>query len=150
MPRSGGKKPTFPGLYNRHLDEMRSLLNTLDPGVNHDDEGVMSAPMDLYETESEVVFEFDLPGLLVENISLVQRGMVLFLEVEKLADTRPGHIRYICLERHFGRFRRSVRMPDQVDPLNVRAEYRKGVLKVFCPKGRERRISIKESGSEQV
>ncbi len=144
MPKSGGRKPTYQGLYNRHLDEMRSLLNSLDTGAVSNDEAAFAAPMDIYETESEVVIEFDLPGVRVETISLLQRGMVLLLEVEKQAEPREGQVKYVCLERHFGRLSRSVRMPEQVDPSAVRAEYRKGVLKVICPKGRERRIHIKE------
>ena len=144
MPKSGGKKPTYSGLYNRHLDEMRTLLNTLDPEAVSQDDGVVAAPMDIYETETEIVIEFDLPGILPSSINLVQRGLVLFLEVEKKAEPREGQLKYICLERHFGRFNRSVRMPDNVDPSGVRAEYRRGVLKVLCPKGRERRITIKE------
>ncbi len=123
---------------------MRSLLNTLDPGAVEQNEGMLTAPMDIYETESEIVIEFDLPGVQHSNINLVQRGMVLSLEVDKEAEPRECQMKYICLERHFGRLSRSVRIPDQVDPSGVRAEYRRGVLKVFCPKGRERRIHIKE------
>lgn len=144
MPKSGGKKPIYPGLYNRHLDEMRNLLNTLDPDAASQDDGALAAPMDIYETESEIVVEFDLPGIQLSSINLVQRGLILFLEVEKKAESREGQMKYICMERNFGRFTRSVRMPDNIDPVGIRAEYHRGVLKVFCPKGCERRIIVKE------
>lgn len=148
MPRSGVKKPLFPGMYNRHLDEMRKLLHTLDPRSMPEDEDPLAMPLDSYETEAEVVLEFDLPGVAVTNIRVVQRGMVLSVEVEKPADLQQEGVRYICLERHFGRFRRTVRLPDQVDSSHLRAEYQRGVLRVICPKGRERRILIKELGCE--
>lgn len=148
MPRSGVKKPLFPGMYNRHLDEMRRLLHTLDPHSMTEDEDASSMPLDSYETESEVILEFDLPGVAVTNIRLLQRGMVLLVEVDKPAELQQEGVRYICLERHFGRFRRSVRLPDQVDNSSLRAEYERGVLRIICPKGRERRILIKESGCE--
>lgn len=148
MPRSGVKKPLFPGMYNRHLDEMRKLLHVLDPHALPEDEGGLAVPMDSYETEAAIVLELDLPGVEVSAINVVQRGMVLQIEVDKPADVQQEGVRYICLERHFGRFRRTVRLPDQVDSSQLRAEYQRGVLRIICPKGRERRIVIKESGCE--
>jgi len=148
MPRSGNKKTSFGGQYNRHLDEMRSLLRTLDPRLAAEDEGSLNAAMDIYETDQDVVLEFDLPGVDPENINLQQRGMICVVQVEKPSEPQQEQIRYLCLERHFGRLRRTVRLPDMVDPSRIRAEYQRGVLRIFCPKGRERRILIKELTSE--
>lgn len=144
MPRSGGKNPSFAGQYNRHIDEMRSLMRTLDPRLAAEDEGSLTAAMDIYETDRDLVLEFDLPGLCPENISLVQHGMVCVIQAEKVSEPPREQVRYLCLERHFGRLRRTVRLPDQVDPTHIRAEYCRGVLRIICPKGRERRILIKE------
>jgi HSP20 family protein len=74
--------------------------------------------------------------------------MICVVQVEKQAEPQQEQIRYLCLERHFGRLRRTVRLPDMVDPSQMRAEYQRGVLRIFCPKGRERRILIKELASE--
>lgn len=148
MPHSGGRKPSFAGQYNRHLDEMRSLLRTLDPRLAAEDEGSLSAAMDIYETDRDLVLEFDLPGISPENISLTQRGMVCVIQVEKLSEPPCDQVRYLCLERHFGRLRRTVRLPDLVDPTHIHAEYSRGVLRIICPKGRERRILIKELARE--
>lgn len=148
MPRPVGKKPFFSGQYNRHLDEMRSLLHALDHRFDSENEGDVSAAMDIYETEQTVVIEFDLPGLSPENISIMQRGIVLEVKVEKLPDNPCEQPRYLCLERHFGRMRRTVRLPDNTESSRIHAEYRRGVLRIICPKGRERRILIKELPSE--
>lgn len=148
MPHSGGRKPSFAGQYNRHLDEMRSLMRTLDPRLAAEDEGSLSAAMDIYETDRDLVLEFDLPGISPENISLTQRGMVCVIQVEKLSEPPCDQVRYLCLERHFGRLRRTVRLPDLVDPTHIHAEYSRGVLRIICPKGRERRIFIKELARE--
>ena len=148
MPHSGGRKPSFAGQYNRHLDEMRSLMRTLDPRLAAEDEGSLSAAMDIYETDRDLVLEFDLPGISPENISLTQRGMVCVIQVEKLSEPPCDQVRYLCLERHFGRLRRTVRLPDLVDPAHIHAEYSRGVLRIICPKGRERRILIKELARE--
>ncbi|WP_281184391.1 Hsp20/alpha crystallin family protein [Trichlorobacter lovleyi] len=148
MPHSGGRKPSFAGQYNRHLDEMRSLMRTLDPRLAAEDEGSLSAAMDIYETDRDLVLEFDLPGISPENISLTQRGMVCVIQVEKMSEPPCDQVRYLCLERHFGRLRRTVRLPDLVDPTHIHAEYSRGVLRIICPKGRERRILIKELARE--
>lgn len=141
MPRSGGKKPTYPGLYSRHLNEMNTLMRTLDPHLSVDDEGAL-APMDVYETEEAFVIEFDLPGVSIEGISLIQRGALLVIEVVKDPVQPEGEVKYICLERHFGRFRRTVRLPETVDSTGVKALCKQGVLRIFCPKGSDRRIQI--------
>lgn len=148
MPRSGAKNPSFAGQYNRHLEEMRSLLRTLEPRLATEDEGSLATTMDIYETDLDLVLEFDLPGVSPENISLVQRGMICVIQADKLSELPEEKVRYLCLERHFGRLRRTVRLPDMVDPTNIRAEYSRGVLRIICPKGQERRILIKESARE--
>ncbi|GEM_PF-570459 len=150
MPLSGGGKPSFAGQYNRHLDEVRSLLRTLDPRLAAEDEGGLTVAMDMYETEHNLVMELDLPGLEVSDINLTQSGMVCVIQVEKQAEPPVENLRYHCLERHFGKLRRTVRLPDMVDPAHIHAEYSRGVLRIICPKGHERRIFIKESKSEQV
>lgn len=144
MPRSGGRKPLLSEQYNRHLDEMRSLLHALDHRFDGENEGDVSVAMDIYETDREVVLEFDLPGVLADNISIIQRGMVVVIRADKLPEPPRDQQRYLCLERHFGRMRRTVRLPDLIDPAQVRAEYRRGVLRIICPRGQERRIVIKE------
>jgi len=148
MPHSGNKRPSFGGQYNRHIDEMRSLLRTLDPRLTAEDEGSLNAAMDIYETDRDVVLEFDLPGVDPGDISLQQRGMICIVQVEKPSEPQQEQIRYLCLERHFGRLRRTVRLPDMVDPAQIRAEYQRGVLRIICPKGHERRILIKELARE--
>lgn len=148
MPRSGGNKPSFSGHYNRHLDEIRALTRALDQRLSAEDEGSLTAAMDVYETEHDLVLEFDLPGLRLEEIRLVQHGMVCVIQADKQSEPPQEQVRYLCLERHFGRLRRTVRLPDMVDPTHIRAEYSRGVLRIICPKGRERRILVKELTSE--
>lgn len=148
MPRSGSKNSSFAGQYNRHLEEMRSLLRTLDPRLATNDEGTLTAAMDMYETDRDLVLEFDLPGLNSEDICLMQQGMVCVIQAEKQAVPPVEPVKYLCLERHFGKLRRTVRLPDMVDAAHIRAEYRRGVLRIICPKSRERRILIKELSRE--
>jgi HSP20 family protein len=48
------------------------------------------------------------------------------------------------VERSHGRFHHAVHIPGNVDPGTIRAEYRRGVLRVTCPKCCERLVPIKE------
>jgi HSP20 family protein len=55
------------------------------------------------------------------------------------------------LERSFGRFSRSLTLPEGVDPDGIKASFDKGVLAVSIPKPAERkprRISIGANGGE--
>ncbi len=148
MRRSGSKKPALAGKYTQYLDDLRSLLHAIDPQFFSEDDGSLIVAMDVYETEQDFIIEFDLPGLEPKNINLVQRGMACTLQVEKLSDTPVEQVSYICIERHFGRLRRSFRLPDFIDPNLIEAEYQRGVLRIICPKSKERIIFIKELSSE--
>ena len=98
--------------------------------------------MDMYETGQDVVIEFDLPGLALNAISLKINGMTLVLEACKPREQPEG--KFLCVERCHGRFQHAVHIPENVDPGAIRAEYRRGVLRVICPKSSERLVPIKE------
>ncbi len=141
MPRFSGRKPFTQEIFNRHLDEMRSLLHTLE--LRNSFEVDETRPkMDIYETGLNIIIEFDLPGCKLDAISLKMNGLTLILDVCKPRDLNEG--KFICVERSYGHFHHTVHIPGNVDPAQIRAEYRRGVLRVICPKSREILVPIQE------
>lgn len=141
MTRFSDRKPFTQEIFNRHLSEMRSLLHALELRESFEDSEA-HPKLDMYETCSDIVIEFDLPGLNLDAISLKMSGMTLLLDACKPREQHEGT--FICVERSHGRFHHAVRIPGAVDPGAIRAEYRRGVLRVICPKSSERPVPIKE------
>ena len=120
---------------------MRSLLHALEQRDSFEDNETRPR-VDMYETCQDVVIEFDLPGFNLDGISLKMNGLTLILDAVKPREQAEG--KFICVERCHGRFHHAVHIPGNVDSGAVRAEYRRGVLRVICPKCSERPVPIKE------
>jgi HSP20 family protein len=143
MSRFSGKKPFHQDIFSRHIGEIRSLLHALELRDSHDEHE--NRPLvDLYETSTEIILEFDLPGFRVEEITLTVCGLTLILEAQKPREQAEAQARFLCLERSHGHFHHAVHIPCSFDPVSVSAEYRRGVLRVTCPKINDRKVPIKE------
>ncbi|OGU16472.1 MAG: hypothetical protein A2076_03580 [Geobacteraceae bacterium GWC2_53_11] len=141
MPRFTGRKPFTQEIFNRHVEEMRNLLHALELRDSFEDNETRPK-MDMYETSQDIVVEFDLPGVSLDTISLKLNGLTLVLEACKPREQYEG--KFICVERSYGRFHHAVHIPGNVDLAAIRAEYRRGVLRVICPKCCERQIPVTE------
>jgi HSP20 family protein len=143
MSRFSGKKPFHQEIFSRHVGEIRSLLHALELRDVYD-ESENRPLMDMYETSDEIVLEFDLPGFRLEDITLVVRGMTLVLEAQRPREQAETEASFICLERTHGRFHHAVHLPCSFNQDAILSEYRRGVLRVICPKISDRYVPIKE------
>ena len=89
---------------------------------------------DLTENEKEIVVTAEMPGLDEKDFEVTVAGDVLTLKGEKKSEHehRNGDAYYV--ERRFGSFSRSVRLPFEVKDEKVDARYEKGVLTIRVPK----------------
>jgi HSP20 family protein len=143
MSRFSGKKPFHQEIFSRHIGEIRSLLHALELRDIHDEHE--NRPLvDMYETSSEIILEFDLPGFRSEEINLSVCGLSLVLEAQRPREQAEALGRFVCLERSHGYFHHAVHIPCSFDPGSIVAEYRRGVLRVTCPKINDRKVPIKE------
>ena len=106
--------------------------------------------LDVKETDKEIVVEAELPGLEEKDISLTMQNGVLTIQGEKRLEYNEEKENYHVMERRYGSFQRSLRVPDTVDEGKVEARFDNGVLKVTLPKRPEagdeqRKIEIKKS-----
>jgi HSP20 family protein len=90
--------------------------------------------MDLTQNDKEIVVTADMPGLDDKDFEVMVSGDLLTLKGEKRAehDHRNGDAYH--MERRFGSFSRSVRLPFEVKDEKVDARYEKGVLTIRVPK----------------
>jgi HSP20 family protein len=103
---------------------------------------------DIYETESGVTLQVDLPGHDPKAIEVKVEKGVLTLRSERKADPAAKESAR-RLERGFGVYTRSFKLPDTVDATNVQARYESGVLTLTMPRKEEakpRVIEVKVQG----
>jgi HSP20 family protein len=97
----------------------------------------VSPPLDVYETEHEVIVEADLPGADPAGLRVAASDRQLSIEGSCRARQVQG--RYLQMERCHEEFGRPVVLPAAVDPHRATARYERGVLIVTLPKIRDRR-----------
>src|SRR5437763_10071417 len=84
-------------------------------------------PMDLVEADDHFVLKADLPGLGEDDVSIEIRDNALTVSGERKAEHESRERGWYRVERSFGRFSRSLTLPDGVDPGAVEASFDKGV-----------------------
>lgn len=89
--------------------------------------------MDVTEREDNIVVTAELPGVKSEDVKVTVEDNVLTIEGEKKKESESGEGRTHRVERSYGRFVRSFRLP-AVDADSIAASYSEGILKVSLPK----------------
>ncbi|HEX3977089.1 MAG TPA: Hsp20/alpha crystallin family protein [Solirubrobacteraceae bacterium] len=106
--------------------------------------------MDLVDTGEAFVLKADLPGLSESDVSIEVRDNVLSVSGERKSEHEDRKSGYYRVERSYGSFRRSLTLPEGVDPAAVTATFDKGVLEVTVPKPEQqapRKVQITVGGS---
>ena len=94
-------------------------------------------PVDIGENEDAFVVTAELPGTKPDEVEVEVHDGVLTLRGEKKSErtTEKEQARYV--ERSFGAFSRSFRLPENADPDKVEASYGEGVLTLTIGKRAE-------------
>jgi HSP20 family protein len=124
--------------------EVSRLMNGLFESGARTTEGWAPA-LDVWETESELVYAFDLPGVREDEITIEAHDDTLTVSGGRGRKVEEQDERYYRFERRYGSFARSVGLPNGTDDSKVTASYRDGVLEIHVPKPEEakpRRIAI--------
>lgn len=96
-----------------------------------------SPAVDLSETDDAYLIEVDVPGLKQDDIQLEVEGEIVTIKGERKEDVEQNEDRYHRVERHYGAFRRSIRIPGVFDSDAAKATFENGVLSVTLPKREE-------------
>ena len=96
-------------------------------------------PVDIYTLKDHLVVETELPGIRSEDIELsfVKDTLIIKGQKQETVNEDKGH--YVCMERGFGAFFRSVDMPFPVDSNNIKASYKNGILTIKAMKVEDKR-----------
>lgn len=108
--------------------------------ANHAQAGqapLWAPPVDVAETETEIVLYAELPGMARNEIDINLQGDTLIMRGERhFAPVASGE-HFHRIERHYGPWRRAFQIEVPVDDTAVTATYENGVLTVRLPKKKE-------------
>ena len=146
MPFAGGGRSL--GRLLRDMDDLwgRFFDNSGLPLAQAEGPAFMPT-VNVKETENAVEVTAEVPGLKPEEIEVNLTGNILTLKGEKKDEKEETQGSYHLVERRFGSFQRSFRLPMDLDRAKVQAKHKDGVLTVTLPKAaKETSTAIKVEG----
>lgn len=121
-------------------DEVRQIFDDLGRAYELDTlPGECAPPVDVYETDAAMEISMDLPGVAADAVRIVAKGDALLIAGEKASRRGRGDSSFHLVERGFGRFARTVRLPIACNATEARATLAHGELRITLPKIVERR-----------
>jgi HSP20 family protein len=90
--------------------------------------------LDVSETKDTMIVKAEMPGVDRKDIEIALTGDLLTLKGEKTKEAEEKDEHYHRMERTYGAFVRSVRLPMAVDGSKVTATFKNGLLVVTLPK----------------
>lgn len=122
-------------------EQMDRLLNLSwgNPDFPGEDikEGVWQPAVDIYETAESIVIKAELPDVDQKDIDVRIEDNTLTIKGERKHESEVKKENYHRIERYFGSFQRSFKLPATVNQEGVSANCEKGVLTVTLPKKEE-------------
>ena len=96
--------------------------------------GEWAPSLDLSETKDAFVVKAEVPGMDPADIQVSLQENLLTIKGEKRHEKEEKDERYHRVERSYGTFTRTVRLPIGVDLSKVTATFKNGLLTVTMPK----------------
>jgi HSP20 family protein len=131
--------------------EVAALHNELSRYMNNlleGDGGTTQAwvpTLDVGETDDEIVYAFDLPGISQDDVTVEVEKDTLTITAKRDREHEVERDKFYRYERRFGTFSRAVGLPQGVSEDDIKASFTDGVLEVRVPKpaqSKPRRIQV--------
>ncbi len=141
--------PWRPFEFDRVRREMDRLWDSFlegRPMRRAGDSGEWLPSIDVSETKGDLVIKAELPGMDPKDIDISMNNGFLTIKGEKKHEREEKDENYHLVERSYGSFTRSVRLPREVQSDKITASFKNGVLRVTLPKfedAKKKEIKIK-------
>jgi HSP20 family protein len=121
--------------------EMSRLVNEFFRGGMQDNgtrkQGSWTPAVDMHEDDEAFTLTAELPGFAKDDVQVEIKGNRLTLKGERKRETDVQETQYHRVERVYGAFERSIRLPTVVDADKAKAIFKDGVLKLMLPKAED-------------
>lgn len=155
--RNGGESAAVPAQDWHPLRRMRDILHwdpfreMLAPWSAAERAGTFVPSFEVKETKDAYIFKADIPGVKEQDLDVSLAGNRLSVCGKREAEKEEKGETYFTYERSHGSFMRSFMLPQGVDPEQVTAEMKDGVLTLTVPKKAElqaKKINLKAQESK--
>ena len=124
------------------IDPFRELASFLDNftengGKEQLTAGTFMPAADVYEDEHNVVLKLEIPGVNEEDLKVSVENNILTIQGERKFEKEEKEENFHRIERRYGSFTRTFKLPNTVDSDRVEAGYDKGILKITLAKRAE-------------
>ena len=127
-------------MYNLRFQEVIGLL--LGPDAHEERLGVCYPPLDVYESADGLCVEMEIPGVNPDDVKVEVIGRSLVITGMKKDAQVSTSLRYIRIERGFGKFTRELDIPERFNLEKIEARFVDGILKI--------RITKVENGAKKI
>ena len=127
----------------RELATLQDRFNTLfenfadGSGKEQLARGTFVPAVDVYEDEHNLVLKLEVPGMNDEDLNVSLENSTLTVNGERKFEKDEKEENFHRIERRYGSFTRTFRLPNTVDGEKVEAAYDKGILKITLGKRAE-------------
>jgi HSP20 family protein len=115
-------------------------------------EDILMPVIDISETEKEYVITSEIPGVDAKDLDVTLTDGILTIKGEKKQENEENEENYHRIERRYGSFERSFRIPEKVKTDKLDATYKDGVFKLSLPKAEvveAKKIEVKENKAKK-
>ena len=121
----------------RDMDRLWDSFFEGTPRRRGEERGEWLPSLDVSETKNDLVVKAEVPGMDAKDINISLSDGVLTIEGEKKQEKEEKEADYHLVERSYGSFFRSVRLPKEVQGDKINASYKDGILRITLPKSEE-------------
>ena len=115
---------------------MNDLFKDAKP-LGYQPDRSFSPPMDIYETEDQLVVVMEIAGMKADAIQVTFDKDILSISGSRNEPSSPPKNRLHQMEIDYGRFQRTLRIPFPLKSDDFKATYRQGFLIITVPKAQE-------------
>jgi HSP20 family protein len=133
--------------------ELASLFENFAEGTGKSQiqSGTFVPPVDVYEDEHTLILKLDVPGVSEEDLDVQLENNTLTVKGERRFEKEEKEENFHRIERRYGSFLRTFRVPNTIDSEHVDAQYEKGVLKLtFARKAEAKPKQIRIGGAKTL
>lgn len=123
--------------YKVDPDENSSDLEEKMPAKKSADDEIETEgklTIDVYKTPSEIVIESAIAGIKPEDLDVNVSNDSITIKGERRREEKIKDEDYFYQECYWGRFSRSVILPEEIDPDHATVRFKNGILTVRLPK----------------
>ncbi len=127
---------------NRMHDDLNRLISSFFSGDAPETSfarGAWEPAVDISETPESYLVTAELPGMSKDDVNISYEDGILTIRGEKKQEKEEKRKNYHRVERSFGAFERSFRVPSRVMVEKIEAKFKDGVLSLMLPKAEEAR-----------